>query len=65
MTKQSAVRSGRSKKGITKEMRKLEGCKNMDETIKNVQKQNWQKELAPIPVHFRAWRTNWRSAGKS
>ena len=29
-------------------MRKLEGFKNMDETIKNVQKENWQKELAQI-----------------
>ena len=65
MTKQSAVRSWRSKKEITKEMRKLEGYKNMDETIKNVQKENRQKELAPILIHFRAWRTNWRRARKS
>ena len=34
------------KKDITKDMRKLEGFKSMDEAIKEVLEENLQKELA-------------------
>ena len=36
------------KQEIAKDIRNLEGFKNMDETIKKFQKENWQKVLALI-----------------
>ena len=49
MAKHTVARNWRcGKKGITKELRKIEDCKNKDEDFKNFQKEMLQQELAQI-----------------